>query len=415
MTGFRVCLCLLALSMVVVPVQAQALFQKTLVSTVKNVHVGSWTTTGKNLTPDCRIPWSVRLVRLHGGKQEGVDLIVIDNGQLKMTLIPTRGLGIQSVQLGDLRLGWDSPVKEVVHPKFINLQARGGLGWLEGFTEWLCRCGMENNGQPGTDRFVYNVGDEATMELTLHGKVANIPAQDVKLILRGTKTKPRIVIQGRVDEKMLFGPKLELHTEISTQVGSSRFRIDDKVVNAGAQAQEFQMLYHLNFGRPLLQEGARFVAPLAKVAPFNKRAGEDLHRFSSYDAPTPGYVEQVYVMEPLANQAGKTTILLRNRKGDRGASMTYRVKELPYLTLWKNTGAITDGYVTGIEPGTNYPNTRRIERKFGRVPKLAAGKGHRMTIDVGLHVTAAEVSGVVRGIEAIQGKRKTKVVRMPEK
>jgi hypothetical protein len=48
-----------------------------------------------------------------------------------------------------VRLGWDSPVKEVVHPQFINLQSRGGLGWLEGFNEWMVRCGLEWAGHPG--------------------------------------------------------------------------------------------------------------------------------------------------------------------------------------------------------------------------------------------------------------------------
>jgi Domain of unknown function (DUF4432) len=80
---------------------------------------------------------------LHGGKQDGVDLIVVDNGRMTITLVPTRGMGILRVVMGDLRLGWDSPVREVVHPKYINLEARGGLGWLEGFNEWLARCGLE--------------------------------------------------------------------------------------------------------------------------------------------------------------------------------------------------------------------------------------------------------------------------------
>jgi murein DD-endopeptidase MepM/ murein hydrolase activator NlpD len=53
--------------------------------------------------------------------------------------------------MGDVYLGWNSPVKEVVHPRLINLQSRGGLGWLEGFNEWMVRCGLENNGHPGVD------------------------------------------------------------------------------------------------------------------------------------------------------------------------------------------------------------------------------------------------------------------------
>ena len=56
-------------------------------------------------------------------------------------------------------------------PKYINLEARGGLGWLEGFNEWLARCGLEWAGHPGPDRFINNVGEQAEMNLTLHGKV----------------------------------------------------------------------------------------------------------------------------------------------------------------------------------------------------------------------------------------------------
>jgi hypothetical protein len=156
-------------------------FVQTLTSTSRNIYVDNWQATSRQLTPTCPVAWSVRKFVLHGGKQEGVDVIVLDNGKLQITIVPTRGLGILSVTMADVRLGWDSPVKEVVHPRHINLQSRGGLGWLEGFNEFMCRCGLESNGHPGTDKFVNNVGEEATMELTLHGKIANIPAQEVEV------------------------------------------------------------------------------------------------------------------------------------------------------------------------------------------------------------------------------------------
>lgn len=383
------------------PALAQT-YHRPLISTSRNLHTGPVMVSSQEITPESKIPWSVKLYPLHGGKQEGVDVLVIDNGKLQIKLIPTRGLNIQDVRLGDLRLGWDSPVKEIVHPKLVNLQARGGLGWLDGFTEWMARCGLESNGQPGTDKFINNVGDEASMELTLHGKISNVPAQEVEVIIE-KKLPYRITVKARVDEKMLFGPKLELHTEVSTEPGSSTFRISDVVVNAGAQPQEFEMLYHANFGKPLLEAGARFLAPAERVTPYNARAAKDLATHNTYLGPTPGYIEQVYLFRPLADKDGKTTILLHNKNGDRGASMTYALKELPYLTLWKNTGAEADGYVTGLEPGTNYPNRRVVERKAGRVPVLAPGGRHAMTIDVGLHVGPSEVQAVIQKIGAIQG------------
>src|SRR4051812_8182510 len=64
---------------------------------------------GKEHTPSCPTAWQVRPERLHGGRQEGSRLLVLDNGKLQITLVPTRGLGILDVRRGDLRLGWDSP------------------------------------------------------------------------------------------------------------------------------------------------------------------------------------------------------------------------------------------------------------------------------------------------------------------
>lgn len=406
--------CLVAALGLAAPAPAAEPFRKTLVSSSQNVRVEEWQVTAKEVTPDCPAAWSVRKRTLHGGKQEGVELIVVDNGKLTITIIPTRGLGILSVTAGEFRLGWDSPVKDVVHPSFVNLTARGGLGWLDGFNEWLCRCGLENNGGPGPDRFINNIGDEAVMDLTLHGKIANLPAQEAELVV-DREPPYRLRVRGRVDEKMLFGPKLELQTEISTEPGSSTLRVADVVVNRGAQPQEFEMLYHTNYGRPLLEEGARLLAPVERVTPFNDRAARAVATYNVYAGPTAGFIEQVYLMRPLADKDGRTTILLHNRAADRGASLSYAIKELPYLTLWKNTGAVNDGYVTGVEPGTNYPNHRAIERKLGRVPKLAAEASHAMALEFGVHLGKDEVQKVADRIKAIQGASKPVIDEQPAK
>ena len=92
--------------------------------------------------------WEVTKKILTGGKQQGVELIKLDNGRLEIVIIPSRGMGILEVKMDDIRLGWNSPVKEVVHPSFVDLDSRGGLGWLEGFNEWMVRCGLEFAGHP---------------------------------------------------------------------------------------------------------------------------------------------------------------------------------------------------------------------------------------------------------------------------
>jgi hypothetical protein len=71
-----------------------------------------------------------------------------------------------------MRLGWDAPLHGPVHPKFVSLPDRGGIGWLAGFDEWLCRCGLSSNGPPGLD---------GGTSLPLHGRIANLPAHHVEV------------------------------------------------------------------------------------------------------------------------------------------------------------------------------------------------------------------------------------------
>lgn len=386
-------------------------YRQVLISTDLNMNVdqfviGRAVVASRYAAPDCPTPWAVRKFRYYGGKQEQTFTIWIDNGKLDICVIASRGLGILTVLMDKHRiLGWDSPVTEVVHPNYINLNSRGGLGWLEGFNEWLCRCGMEWNGQPGTDRFINNRGEEDTMELTLHGRVANLPAQEVWLIAE--RDPPyTITLQGVVHERMFNGPNLELKSELSIEPGARNFQVRDVITNRGGQRQEFQMLYHVNFGTPILEEGARFLAPVEEVTPFNARAAEDVKTYDQYAGPRPGFVEQVYTIKPLTDPTGRTLTMIQNKRADLAASIGYDTRDLPYLTLWKNTAAVEDGYVTGIEPGTNYPNNRRVERKHGRVPQLSPGASHSMTLDFAILVGPNEVAKVAQEITQLQGDRK---------
>ena len=160
----KFCLCIIAGAFLFTNTMAQTNhFSQTLTSVERNIHLDTWQISNRDFKDERS--WSVQKYTLHGGKQEGVDLIVVNNGKLTFSVIPTRGMGIAKVVMGDVTLGWNSPVKEIVHPNFINLESRGGLGWLQGFNEMMVRCGLEWAGHPGKDKFINNTGDEAEIRL----------------------------------------------------------------------------------------------------------------------------------------------------------------------------------------------------------------------------------------------------------
>lgn len=354
----------------------------------RSVDLKSGTTEGTAGTAN----WSVQSRTLHGGLREGVNVVEIRNGKLSFSVLPTRGMSIWKGRYGDLSLGWDSPVKDPVHPAFMNLAERGGLGWLRGFNEWIVRCGLNSMGPPCTDTVPDNSGNAGDVSLTLHGNIANLPARAVSLEI----TDESIILRGEVDETMMFGPALRLNTEIRTDFGSGRLSLTDTVTNLGDNPVEHQLLYHINYGETLLGKGARMLAPFKQVAPRDARSAEGIRTFDQYEAPEAGFVEQAYFFE-LAGKRGtrETMTLLRNAAGDRASLLRFSLKDLPCFTLWKNTAGRADGYVTGMEPCTSYPNPRPFERGKGRVLTLDGG-GSRTTriavetLDTKTAVRAAE-------------------------
>jgi hypothetical protein len=221
-------------------------------------------------------------------------------------------------------------------------------------------------------------------------------------------------VRGRVEERMFYGPKLVLEAEISTVPGSNEFQLADLIANDGEDEQEFQIIYHANFGPPLLEEGSTFAAAVERVTPFNQHAVKDVASYANYQGPRLGFIEQVYCLYPKSDRAGRALITLRNKARDKAVSMKFATGELPFVTLWKNTNAPKEGYVTGLEPGTGFPNNRRIERKFGRVPKLPPGGTFKASIDVTIHATSNEVAEVSNRIEALQGGIDPTVDQSPE-
>lgn len=357
--------------------------------------------------------WSIRKRTLRGGLREGVDVVEIHNGSLSYTLLPTRGMGLWRGEYRGNYLGWKAPVLGPVHPKFVDLTARGGLGWLDGFDEWMCRCGLASNGPPGEDVFTDKTGATHKKPLTLHGRIANLPAHHVEVRVNLDPPHELTVI-GQVHEGSLFTPLLSLTSTCTTVPGSNKVIVYDVVENRSAQPAELEMLYHINVGPPFLEAGSRIVAPIRELSPLTARAAEGINTYETYGGPQAGFAEQVYCYDTLADAQGRTLALLYNAAADRGMVLRFNRNELPSFTVWRNTGAVEDGYVTGLEPGTNFPNPKSFERQQGRVPTLSPGKRWEGKWTLEMHDSAAGVAAVLAEIVTLQAQAKPIVHATPQ-
>jgi len=98
---------------------------------------------------------------------------------------------------------------------------------------------------------------------------------------------------------------------------------------------------------------------------------------------------------------GMTKAMLKSPDGNNGVLMTFDTKGLPYMSLWKNEVTAKAGYVTGLEPGTGFPNPRPVERDAGRVPALKGGETYRVHLGIAALTTAADVARAAADIQAL--------------
>jgi galactose mutarotase-like enzyme len=378
-----------------------------------DVWLDSFTASNDSLRLPTPHDWSIRKRTLRGGLRDGVDLIEMHNGALACSILPTRGMGLWRADYHGLSLGWRAPVEGPVHPKYVQLADRGGLGWLAGFDELLCRCGLASNGPPGEDAWSDAAGAAHKEQLTLHGRVANLPAQAVEVSV-SLDPPYELSVTGEVEEAALFFGQLRLTTTYTTVPGSNRLVISDRVTNRGARPVEMQLLYHTNLGPPFLEAGSRLLAPYREVAPLTARAAEGIDALESYTAPTAGFAEQVYVYDLLADARGMTLALLVNAAADRAVSLRFPTAALPCFTVWKNTMALEEGYVTGLEPATNYPNFRGFERQQGRVRTLPPGGAWSARWSIEVADTAQAVVALQAEVATLQAHARAVVHRTPQ-
>jgi hypothetical protein len=326
---------------------------------------------------------------LHEGLSCGVSVVTLHCGAMSAKILPLRGMSIWQATSHGIRFGWNSPIPGPVHPQWVDLGEPSGLGWLDGFDELMVRCGLCSNGAP--DFF-----PDGKLKWPLHGRIGNLPATDVNIQI--DENAGEVAIEGMILESRFLFHRWALHSRIVLSKEASEIRIFDRVENQSDRPGSFQLLYHCNFGPPVLESGTHFFANTVAAKPRDDVASAGFSRWTKYGPPEATFQEQVYFLQLARDLKGESLAMIANQKRDLGASLRFSGDTLPYFTLWKNTTGLRDGYVTGLEPGTNYPNPRTVEEQAGRVVAVSPEESVSFTCTIGMLVGAEAVSQTIAEI-----------------
>ncbi|MEC8556440.1 MAG: aldose 1-epimerase family protein [Planctomycetota bacterium] len=340
--------------------------------------------------------FTLQRLNLRGGACEGVELLLVQSDRVRAAICPTRGMSLWKASVDGTTLGWSSPVQGPVHPNFVAIEESSGLGWLDGFDELMVRCGLRSFGAPDFD-------ESGSLLFPLHGRIGNLPARNLQINV--DEEHSLLEVQAEVYETRFLQFNLQLTAKYVFSMGQPTIGISDTVLNASATPTTMQMLYHINIGDPVLEEGSKVDVSASKVVARNAHAASDLEIWNTYPGPVAGYEEQVYFFAGKANEQGWAQAVVANAADSQGVSVRYKTDTLPFFTQWKNTVAREDGFVTGLEPGTGFPNPRSFEEEKGRVVSLGPQESVEFNIRIEGLGDARQIAAARKGIEELTGGR----------
>jgi hypothetical protein len=302
------------------------------------------------------------------GVRDGVRGVRVRSGSgLDYTVLLSRGMDIAQASYRGTPLAWVSATG-AGHPHSLEPEGRG---WLRTFHGGLLTgCGLLNAGAANVD------GEEP---LGIHGHLSHTPAEETFAGTEWQGDEATITVRGTMREARVFDENLRLTRHITSPLGENRLTISDRVENAGWKRTPLMLLYHLNFGWPLVSEETEIVFPAsAPSRPRDAEAQKGANVWNRLEAPQAGYAEQCFFHEPVSDARGTAVVMMVNRALNLAVRIAYDKRALPYLTQWKMMGQ--GEYVCGIEPANCLVLGRAQERAAGRLQYIEPGGERQFTV-----------------------------------
>jgi hypothetical protein len=326
---------------------------------------------------------------LDNGPGKGVRIAWINTGTgLRYKVVIDRGMDIADAFFNAHSLAWISHAGVVAPQPFSN----SGIDWLRTFAGGLLTtCGLSHIGGPESDE---------NGSRGLHGNYSNIPAEIISI----QQPDPingilEMSITGIIRETTTFGPSLVLKRTISGTLGKASLNIHDEVINMGNTTAPHMLLYHINCGYPLIDEGSDIVWQGSWQSMDNdpeNRIFNPNNNFKKCPAPLDahaGFGEDVAFIRPYSDHDGNCSCGFVNQNLGIGLSIKFNKNQLPWLINWQHWGK--GEYVTALEPATNPPIGQAKARKEGTLIQLAPGERKVYDLEIKVLTEVKEINTLI--------------------
>ena len=210
----------------------------------------------------------IRVATLRHGRGAGLDIAEFYNAAgLRFSVVPGRCMDLFDLSYKGMNLSFQSKNGLISGASFESAPNSFCDEWPGGM---LATCGLDNVGEGYDDGAIYPT----------HGRIASIPADHFGTTAGWEGEDYVLRAAGQMQQTRLFGRNLLLERTVQTTLYSSALTITDRLTNREPEDEPFMLLYHFNFGYPLLNDGLRDLY-FPDEGGAQKRA---LNRPHSYDA-----------------------------------------------------------------------------------------------------------------------------------
>ena len=273
-----------------------------------------------------------------------------------------RGMDLGQARYRGIPLTWRGP-GGLFHP---HRAEQSGKGWVRAFNGGLMSlCGLDNIGPPSRDVILSN-------EIGQHGRVTYAQAEDVSLLRNGETGV--LGLAGTLMLGSLGGHKLRVDRTLETTVGGTGLRLYDRIRNVGGIKAPLMVLYHSNFGWPLVSEDMTLTSPALQIEPRDEPAVRGRESWDRFSVPQAGFEEQVFFhgLAPAAQPNTFVSARIENRHLGIGVELSFDSYTLTHLTQWKLCGH--GDYLLGVEPGNSPPIGQEEAHRARALPFLEPGE-----------------------------------------
>ena len=267
---------------------------------------------------------SIRRYTLSEGREKGLDVLDCDNGKIRFLLNVSKACDIMQLYHEGQNISFISKNGFTKRETPFLRRFEGGM---------LYTCGLDSVG--GRDGF------------ELHGTLHNIPAE----IIRAECNENGITVEAIIRDTALFGKNLVLKRKIFTAIGGDSVTLEDTLVNKGYKTEEYCLLYHINVGYPMLDDGVKVIADVESYTPRTAWAKQNEATMYEMNASTPNQEETCYFLN-----LKKPEITLVNEKIGKEFTVSYSGDTLPCFVEWKSMAS--GDYALGLEPCTTELDNR---------------------------------------------------------